>query len=264
MLHNQTNFQLRRRIQKTNFAVGACLVFLLFTSKLVAQPDVINVSAFEKIIVSPHIEIVFQEGEEESVHIESMTVPMEKLNVVVKNKTLHLFLDDAKITQPTKKEYINGYKRKISIYKGTVVKAIVTYKNINSIDLRGEEEFVFESSINTEKLQLKIYGEAQVFLNEVVLQDLQVALYGENYLEIKEGKIENQSFKAYGESEVNTVTIDNSETKLTSYGESEFQFGVSEKLHITSFGEASITYAGNPILNKRMIIGETEISKVNR
>jgi len=257
------NFRLNGIVKKTSLTVLVFVAFLFSFNRSMAQSDVIDVKTFENIVVSPHIAVVFEEGEQESVRIESITVPIEKLNVVVKNKTLSVFLDDAKITQPTKKEYINGYKRKVSVYSGTVVKAIITYKTLNSIDLRGEERFNFVSNLNTEKLHLKIYGESQVFLNEVSIQNLKVTLYGENYLEIRKGKIENQKVTAYGESEVNSLKIDNSETILTSYGEGVFKFNISEKLNITSFGEASIDYTGNPDLDKGIIIGETEITRVD-
>ncbi len=241
----------------------AIIAFLLFSNYTTAQFKVIDVETFDKIIVSPHIEVIFKKGEKESVSIESMTEPIKKLNVTVKNNTLNVYLDGAKITANKEKEVIDGYKRKIPVYKGTVVKAVITYKNITVLDLRGEEKFVFESNLNTEKLRLKIYGESQVYINEANVQNFQVAMYGENYLEIKQGKIKHQKFTVYGESEVNTLNVKNMETKLTAYGDGVFQFNVSEKFKITSFGEATINYTGNPNLQKGIVIGETSISKMN-
>lgn len=262
MFKNQINLGLKWIAIKTSLAVFATVAFLLFSNYTIAQSKVIDVETFDKIIISPHIQVVFKKGEKESVSIESITEPIEKLNVIVKNNTLNLYLDGAKITADKEKEIINGYKRKIPIYKGTVVKAVITYKNINALDLRGEEKFVFESNLNTEKLRLKIYGESQVYINEANIQNFQVAIYGENYLEIKQGKIKHQKFTVYGESEVNTLNVKNMETKLTAYGDGIFQFNISEKFKITSFGEATINYTGSPNLQKGIVIGETSISKM--
>ncbi len=263
MRKNQMYFQLNWITKKTSLAVFSIISFLLFSAHSTAQSKVIEVETFNEVIVSPHIEVIFKAGEKESVSVESIIVPFEKLNVSVKNNTLNIYLDGAKITTDKKEEYINGNKRKTSIYKGTIVRAIITYKKITSLDLRGEEIFVFESNVNTKKLKLKIYGESQVYMNEVDIQNLQVSIYGESNLEIKQGKIENQKFTAYGESNVNTMNVENTETKLTAYGDGTFQFNVSEKLKITSYGEATINYSGNPNVNKGIVIGETKITKVN-
>ncbi len=263
MLKNQMNFQLKSKAKNTILAVFALISFLLFSNQSTAQSEVINVETFDEVVVSPHIEVIFKKGDKESVSIESITVPMTKLNVDVKNNTLNIYLDGAKIVTDTKKENVNGYKKKTSIYKGTIVRAIITYKEIKSLDLRGEERFVFESYINSNKLRLKIYGESQVYFDEVDIKSLLVSIYGESYLEIKQGKIEKQKFTAYGESKVNTMNVESKETKLTAYGDGTFQFNVSEKLKITSYGEATINYSGSPTLNKGIVIGETKITNVN-
>ncbi len=263
MCKNQINFRLKSMAKRTSFAIFSIIALFLFSNHLAAQTKVIDVETFDKIVVSPHIEVVFKAGEKESVSVESITVPREKLNVIVENNTLNVYLEGAKIATGNKKEYVNGNKRKTSIYKGTVVKAIITYKKINSLDLRGEESFVFENNLNAKKLRLKIYGESQVSINEIDVKQLQVSIYGESYLEIKQGKVESQRFTAYGESKVNTLNVENTETKLTAYGDGTFQFNVSEKLKITSYGEATINYSGSPNLNKGIVIGETKITKVN-
>lgn len=257
------NFLFKSRTKNTSLAVLALISFLLFSNQSTAQSEVLDVETFDRIVVSPHIEVIFTKGEKESVSIESITVPMTKLNVTVKNNTLNIYLDGAKIVADTKKENVNGYEQKVSIYKGTVVRAIITYKEINFLDLRGEERFVFESYINSKKLRLNVYGESQVYFNEVDIKNLLVTIYGESYLEIKQGIIETQKFTAYGESKVNTMNVDNKETKLTAYGDGTFQFNVSEKLKITSYGEATINYSGNANLNKGIVIGETKITNVN-
>jgi len=48
-----------------------------------AQTKIIAVEHFDKVIVSPHIQVDFIQGNEESVIIEDISIPMEKLNVEV-------------------------------------------------------------------------------------------------------------------------------------------------------------------------------------
>lgn len=222
-----------------------------------------DVQNFDKVIVSPHIQVTFRQGEKESVTIEHIAVPMKKFNVEVDNGTLWVYLEGAKIVTKSEKVDNDQWKGKRSIYQGTKVKAIVTYKNLTQLSLRGEETFICESPLQTEDFKLKIYGESRVFLNKVQFAKLQTAIYGESYLEIKEGSIEKQKFTAYGESVVNTLAVANRNTKITAYGESSFRVNVEKELKVTAYGEATIAYTGNADVNKGIIIGNATVQEIN-
>ncbi len=263
MFKNQQSIRFNLQEAKRSLALLALIALLFCFSTISAQSTIIDVDAFDKVMVSPHIEVVFIEGESESVRIESITEPLEKLNVEVKNNTLSVYLEGAKMTTDTKKQKRNGYNMKVPIYNGTVVKAIITYKNIKTLDLRGEQKFVFESPLKTEELRFSIYGESQVYVNEVQVSDLVVTIYGESFLEITKGETKNQKYTAYGESTVNVANLSSDRTKLIAYGDGTFQFNVSERLKVTAYGEATITYAGSPEVNRGIIIGETTIARAD-
>ena len=238
------------------------IVSLGFTMNTISQNKKTHVKPFDKVIISPHIEVVFKQGSEESVIVETNDAPSGVFKVEVSSKTLHLYLEGAKITSPTKtviKE--NGWKHKEPIYKGTLVKVIITYKYVETFSLRGEEHIIFKSPIEQKQCVFRVYGESQIHINEMKLDDLKVVIYGESTLEIKSGRIKKQRISAYGESEVNTMGVINQNTKLTAYGDGNFSFHVSEQLKITSYGEASISYSGNPNLKKGIVVGETTIRK---
>ena len=82
-----------------------------------SQSETIKVETFNKIIISPHIQVVFVEGEEESVTVESITESMDKLNIEVKGKTLRIYLDDAKmVTKSEKVDYVTDCSAQSSLY----------------------------------------------------------------------------------------------------------------------------------------------------
>ena len=49
-----------------------------------------TVRSFEKVIVSPYIQVTFVEGNEEAVTVESCSVPMKKFNIESKGGTLRI------------------------------------------------------------------------------------------------------------------------------------------------------------------------------
>ena len=238
-------------------------ILLFFFFKTTFAQSTTAVKHFDKVIVSPHIEVTFVEGDEENVTIEKSTVSNDKINIEVNGNTLRIYLDDAKEVTKTETVYENGYTSKLPIYKGTVVTATVTYKTLNELSVGGEETIVCKSALKGDKFKLKIYGESQVFINEVELGELKAVLYGESYLKIKAGSIADQKYTAYGESKVNSIDINSNTSKIVVYGESDFKMNVSDEIRITSFGEAVVEYKGNPVISKGLNIGETKFNKID-
>lgn len=223
---------------------------------ITAQSKTFTVESFKKVIVSPHIEVVFKKGNEEKVEI---IENHSALNIEVKSKTLHLYLNDAKITSPTKKIKVNGHTQKVPIYKGTLVKAVITYKNVETFALRGEEDFLFKSPIEQNKLTLNVYGEPKVVLEKVALKKLKTTLYGASKFTIKEGNINEQKYTVYGEARIKVSKIESKQTKVVAYGAANVKVNASERLKVTSYGEARVYYKGSPKISKGIIIGDTTI-----
>jgi len=102
-----------------------------------------------------------------------------------------------------------------------------------------------------------------VYLNEVNLAELKTTIYGESSLIIKAGSVTEQRYTSYGESTVNSMNINSNKTKITAYGESNFQLNVSDEIRLTAYGEATVDYKGNPIINKGLNFGEVRINKLD-
>lgn len=238
-------------------------VFTIFSIGSFAQSKTMSVDHFDKVIVSPHISVNFVEGNEESVMVHTSTEPIAKLNIEVAGKTLRLYLDDAKMVTKQEKRKDGNWKGKKDIYKGTVVTATVTYKILKELSLRGEEKFVCESPLNQSDFRLKVYGESEVYLNEVNLENLTTTIYGESYVELKNGSVNRQKITAYGETKVNSLEVNTNSTKITAYGEGSYRVAATDRLKVTAYGEATIAYEGSPDVHKGIVIGEATIQKIN-
>ena len=241
----------------------ACIV-VLFTVMNGYSQDEISIDHFERVIVSPHIEVVFKKGNKESLQIINAKVPKDKINLEVEKKRLWIYLDGAKIIEDEEDYDLTKWeKKKSSIYSGTVLTAIVTYKTLNEISVRGEETFKCEGSINAETFKLKLFGSPKVIVNDINVKTLRVAMYGEAVLEIKDGMVDEQKYAVYGEVEIDTLGLENDTTKIAVYGDGNFKVNVSESLKVTAFGDASVVYNGNPSINKGIILGDATIRKMN-
>ena len=238
-------------------------IIILFVCQMSFAQTTTAVKSFDKVIVSPHIQVTFVEGNEESVTVASNAVSNDKLNIEVKDKTLRIYLDGAKELTKNQKVYDNGYKERRSIYNGTIVKATVTYKTLRTLSVRGEETIVCKSNLTGKKFNLKIYGESHVVLNEVNLGELRTTIYGESYLDIKSGTVTHQKYTTYGEGKINSLGVNNNSASITAYGESDFSLNVSDAIKITAYGEAKLKYTGNPVITKGLHIGQLHIDKID-
>lgn len=238
------------------------MAVLFVNSSLTAQKTIKLDGNFDKIIVSPHIEAEFKKGTEAGIVIESINVPMEKFQYEINKGTLQVYLEGAKTYTKNKKIVNRNVKMSVPLYKNRVVKLVITYANVDTFSLRGEEKITFKTPINQDECTLRIYGKSEVNIKDIEVDRLYVSIYGDSFLNIENGKIKKQKITAYGASKVMASEAISDETKITAYGDGTFKFNVSDKIKVTSYGEATVLYKGDAQLKKGIVIGESTIRKV--
>ncbi|RYE15090.1 MAG: DUF2807 domain-containing protein [Sphingobacteriales bacterium] len=220
----------------------------------------INTRSFDKVIISPFIEATFIEGDQEQVVINSCIVDPKKLHVETKNGTLRVYLEGAKEIPRESRENRNSNR---DLYPKHAVNATIYYKKLDALSLRGEESFTFPRKLSAERFTLTLYGESIITFADVHINELRATLYGEGSLEIQSGLVNTQIYTSYGEGKVTTTGIASNEAKLKAYGEAEFNVNVSERIKITSFGEAKLRYKGNPEIVKGLHVGGVDVARLD-
>ncbi|MGK0413027.1 MAG: hypothetical protein ACJA1B_001229 [Polaribacter sp.] len=235
---------------------------LFLNSNINAQKTIKLESDFDKIIVSPHIEVIFKKGEAPTIEIVDMNIPMENFLYELNKGTLQVYLEGAKTYTKNEKIVIRNTERKVPLYKGRVAKVIITYTDVKIFSLRGEEKITFQTPLIRKECVLRIFGKSEVTIKTVALDRLDVSIYGDSFLNIEKGSIKKQKVTAYGASKVMASDVISEETRLTAYGDGIFKFNVSDKIKVTSYGEATVLYKGDATLKKGIVIGESTIKKV--
>jgi hypothetical protein len=245
------------RVLKACFAVFLLLIVIDSPAQKMA------VTHFDKVVVSPYIQATFVDGGEESVTIDQIKVDQSKLHIEVSNNTLHIYLEDARHIPKNEKDYSKGYEETRSIYDKTTVVVTISYKKLNQLSIRGEEEHVCKSPIAGDKFTLRLYGESKISFDDLNLRQLNTTMYGESVLEFKSGSIKEQHYTCYGEGKINALAINGRVGRVTAYGDADFMLNVSERIKITAFGEAKVHYKGNPEIIKGLNIGEVSLVKMD-
>lgn len=241
--------------------IAFSFVLAAITSLSFAQEFEKELGSFDKIIVSPKINLILERGDHESIRIKSSNIEPGKINVEIINNKLHLYLDNARIVE--KQERTNEYHSKMSIYRDAEVTAYVTYTELSALEVRGEQEVTCLSSINSDKFKLKVYGETEITLESLTTQKFKAVVYGENKIKIKEGKADHQRYRLYGENKIDTRALSSATVSTTIYGEGRLTVNATDEVRISAFGEPQINVMGTSFINKGIVIGRAEIRKNN-
>jgi hypothetical protein len=245
-------------IQKT--LLLSVVVIVLAVQVSAAQEITRDLKTFRKIVVSPKVNLILEKGDKEDIRLVYDNVSPDKINIEVQGHTLRVYLDDAKVTERT--ERINDFEKR-GIYHNATVTAYVTYKELEHLEIRGNQELTCNGPIRAERFTLKAYGENEIQLASVKTDYMKTSLYGENDLKINGGKAEYQKYKLFGENKIDTQDLKSYSATMNTYGESRIKLSTQDQLRVNAFGESQISYHGDASVNKGLMFGQTRISKLN-
>lgn len=225
-----------------------------------AQEITRDLKSFNKIIVSPKINLILEQGEKENIRLTYANVDADKINIKVQGNTLRVYLDEAKVAEKT---YRTDGNQKRSIYHDAAVTAYVTYKELEHLEIRGNQELTCNGPLKAERFTLKAYGENDINLSSLKTEYLRTSLYGDNDLKIKTGKAEYQKYKLFGDNKIDTQDLKSFSATTTIFGESKIKLNTQDNLKVNAFGESQVSYNGNASVNRGLIFGKAQITKLN-
>src|SRR5687768_8577628 len=127
------------------------LTAALLLAAATSYSQTINTLSFHKVIVSPYIEVIFIQGDQEKVVINRSDVDPGKLHVETNNGTLRIYLEGAKVIPRESRD--NRRKSHHPLYPDHAVTATIYYKKIDALSLRGDEHFAFTSPMSAERFR---------------------------------------------------------------------------------------------------------------
>lgn len=232
---------------------------LLAANTVIAQDIEKKLNHFNRVVVSPKINLVLIPGNEESVRISYTDVDRHRIKIEQSGRKLHIYLEDAKIYDIGEKRE-NMFERR-ERYKYTQVTAYVTFKNLTVIESRGEGEVTCDGAINSGKLKIRLYGEVTADFAHIEAGKIRARLYGENRMRIHEGEAGHLSYKIYGENKIDSRGLTSVTSATTIYGEGQIRLRAEEELRVNSFGEPQLFLSGNAVVSKGIILGNARIRR---
>jgi Putative auto-transporter adhesin, head GIN domain len=238
--------------------------YLIFTALLAGsslafgQKIEKKLNPFSRITVSPKINLILNKGTEESVRIVYSNINPTKINIEVKGNKLSIYLDQARLVDKRERQN-DDYDSKTSIYRDAEVTAYVTYAQLKSLEVRGEQEITSVGLLENESFKLKAYGESEITLDSLRTNKFKAVVYGENKIKIYGGQAVHQRYRLYGENKIDTHALASTSISTSIYGEGRLSIHASDEVKISAIGEPEVNVAGTSFINKGIIIGKADI-----
>lgn len=242
------------------------LIFIaLFTGSSLSFGQEIQkkLSPFSKITVSPKINLILEKGSEESIRILYTNIDAGKINAEVEGNKLSIFLDQARLVDKRERTDEYNYDSKTSIYHNAEVTAYVTYTQLRSLEVRGEQEVISKGLLENESFDLKAYGQAEITFDSLITHEFKAVVYGENKIKIKAGKAVHQRYRLYGENKIDTRALASTSVSTSIYGEGKLSVHASDEVRVSAIGEPEVNVTGTSFINKGIIIGKADIRTHN-
>lgn len=248
------------KYDKGHFMKKTAILSLLSFVFVMTQAQEIEkeLKSFNRIIASPRINVILQKGDNERIRLVYTDVSKNKINVAVRSRTLHIYLDDARKVEPTVRSGRYGERR--SFYEGVSVTAYVTYTTLEALEIRGNQELTCMDPLSSEKFVLRAYGENEITLASLKTDFFKASLYGENKLVVKGGRVVEQRYRLFGENKIDTRELRSAFTSTSIFGEGNLKINSSEEVVVDAFGEPEIDVNGGASVNRRLVFGRASIS----
>lgn len=216
---------------------------------------------FTRIVASPRINVILTRGDREAIRLVYHDVSKNKINIDLTGRTLRIYLDNARKVERMKPGS-GRHGRRESMYAGASVTAYVTYRELEMLEIRGNQELTCNGPINSDQFTLRAYGENDITLSSLHTEFFKAKLYGENDLRIKKGKVIEQKYLLYGENKIDTREMRSAYSVTSIFGEGYLKINSSEEVRVDAFGEPRIYVDGGAYVNRRLVFGKATI--INR
>ncbi|HYG03880.1 MAG TPA: DUF2807 domain-containing protein [Chryseosolibacter sp.] len=223
----------------------------------IAQEIEKDLKSFTKIITSPRVNVVLQKGEKEHIRLVYNNVSKGKINIVVRGNTLHVYLDEAKKIERT--ERLNDLGSTFTMYHGARLTAYITYKDLELLEIRGNQQLTVLTPIDVEHFVLRAYGENIITINSLNTDFFKASLYGNNKLRINAGKVVEQKYRLYGANKIDSENVKSAYATTNIYGEGSIHLRSTEEVRVNAFGDPYIQVAGGAHINKWLVFGRADI-----
>jgi hypothetical protein len=224
-----------------------------------------KLSAFEKVDISGSLDAVLVNGNDESVKIESSSMPIANIITEVKGNALYVYIDN-----------------KNKNYHNSRVKVFITCKNLVSIhksgsgnlsggaffkaadfdlDMSGSGNIILDGSIQGKDIRFNKSGSGNIKVGSIEADNVTIVVSGSGNTDIPKGTTKKQTIRLSGSGNIKMADLDSEESKASISGSGDIEIRASKTLDGKIAGSGNILYHGNAQVINSTVSGSGRIHK---
>ena len=204
------------------------LCMLLFSTTLLAQDDEITVAvkSFDQLELNGAFRVFLYQGNREEVRLEG---PAN-------------YLDRIEVNQRGDKVRVQSkHDQRVSLKK---IDVHVYFRDLSHLEINGVGQFVAQTSIHTEELDLLINGIKELDIELYVdALDAEVSGLGKTYLA---GSANVAEININGIGSLYALDLAVKELHIETNGIGKAEVNATDQIYVSAYGIGSVYYAGNP------------------
>jgi Putative auto-transporter adhesin, head GIN domain len=201
------------------------------------------VSGFDRISLRGYGDIVLEQGETESLTVETTQEMLSRLKTEVNNGELVL-----------------GFKSWFDIWFGhDPIKYTITFKSLRDLGISGSGKVTAEH-LHSDELKLRVSGSGDVDIADLEAEKLDVHTSGSAKWTLA-GKVTRQEISISGSGRYDAWSLDSQEAAVHVSGSGHLALKVEKTLDISISGAGDVSYIGDPQV-KQSVSGSGKVKKV--
>ncbi len=225
--------------------------------------EIRKLNSFDKVYISGVLDALLENGNEESVKIESATIETSKIITEIKGNSLYVYIDP-------KNENVRNIRVKVLIK----CKNLVTIHKSGSgnlsggasfkaddfdLDVSGSGNINLDGSIQGKGVRVNKSGSGNIKVGSVEAENFTLVFSGSGNTEVTKGKVKIQTIRLSGSGNINMPNVDSEVCTASISGSGDIEIGVSKSLEGTISGSGNITYHGNAQVTRSSFAGSGRI-----
>lgn len=238
--------------------VYSLLLTLSFISKDVhGQAE--SVRDFDKVVLSPYIALELIQGDHTDISFDIEGVDKEDVMYDVSGGTLRIYLDGARTFNRRSFDRNDGYM--MNHYRHAEVTAYVTYRTLRKLIVKGDDDVNIRGTIDRPSFLMRVYGDCNVYVEDLRTEHFKAGLYGDNKLNIERGDIGEQVYALFGDNQVNAYDVETGSIRTTSFGDNHIKVKARD-FAITAFGDGEVALAEGTRIRRKISLGDMHVRHI--
>ena len=238
----------------------AILVLTTFLEGYAQNEEIRNLPSFNKITVGQSIKLVIEEGNENSVRIETTGVDTDRVLTEVSGSGLNIHMENGSYRSTTVKVFLT-YKSNLEAIKASS-SSFVTGKSVirsSELSVKVSSSAGAELSVDAKELYIDVSssGRASLVVNT---QDLDVEVTSSGRLELS-GRTSFQRFHISSSGKFMAYGLQSERVKADISSSGSAEISVSDELIADASSSGRISYKGNP---EKVIVDANSSGKVRK